>query len=213
MHYFKELLDILLHLNVHLASLIAQFGLWSYGLLFLVIFAETGLVVTPFLPGDSLLFATGAIASISILNIHLLVILLMFAAITGNSVNYAIGYWLGPKVFHAPKSRWFNPHYLHQAHAFYLKYGGRALILARFIPIVRTFAPFTAGIARMNFWRFQLFNLIGSIAWVALFLYLGYLFGNTALIKNNFSYVILAVIVLSLLAPLIEWLKHRRSKA
>lgn len=213
MHHLKELIEFILHINIHLAAMVSSFGNWTYVFLFLIIFAETGLVVTPFLPGDSLLFAAGALASISTLNIHMLVICLMFAAILGNTTNYAIGYWIGPKVFHYPKSRWFNPAYLHKAHSFYEKYGGRAIILARFIPIVRTFAPFIAGVARMNWARFQLFNLIGSVAWVAVILYLGHLFGNVPAVKHNFSFIVMGIIIISLLPPVIEFIRHKRSKA
>lgn len=213
MHHLKDLIDFILHINIHIAAMVANFGNWTYVLLFLIIFAETGLVVTPFLPGDSLLFAAGAIASISAINIHLLVICLMAAAILGNTTNYAIGYWFGPKVFHYPKSRWFNPAYLHKAHDFYEKYGGRAIILARFIPIIRTFAPFIAGIARMNWARFQLFNIIGSVAWVAVILYLGHSFGNVPAIQHNFSFIVLGIIFISLLPPLVEFIRHKRSKA
>lgn len=205
-------LDFLININLHLNELITMLGPWIYVALFFVIFAETGLVVVPFLPGDSLLFAAGSMASISALNPHLLVILLMIAAILGNYCNYGIGYWIGPRVFHFKKSRWFNPEYLHKAHAFYEKYGGRALIIARFIPIVRTFAPFVAGIARMTMWRFQVFNIIGSVAWVAGIIYLGLLFGNTKIVQENFSYVILVMIVLSVLPPMIGIAKHKLSR-
>lgn len=209
MQHIEHLINFILHINVYLAQMVTAFGNWSYAILFLIIFAETGLVITPFLPGDSLLFAAGAIASISTLNIHLLVIVLMAAAIIGNTTNYAIGYWVGPKVFHYPKSRWFNPAYLTKAHLFYEKYGGRAIIIARFIPIIRTFAPFVAGIARMSWFRYQLYNFIGSVAWVATILYLGFFFGNRPLVQNNFGYVILAIIFISLLPPIIEYIKHR----
>jgi membrane-associated protein len=181
-------------------------------ILFLIIFAETGLVVMPFLPGDSLLFAAGALAGISTLNPHILVFSLMIAAILGNTVNYTIGYWLGPKVFHLPKSRWFNPAYLQKTHSFYERFGGRAIILARFIPIMRTFIPFVAGIARMHWARFQLFNFIGSIAWVGIIIYLGYFFGNTPVMQENFSLIVIVIIVISLIPPLIGYIKHRRTK-
>lgn len=212
MSILHQAIDFILHMNVHLAALVKSVGNWTYLILFAVIFAETGLVITPFLPGDSLLFATGALASISSLNIHLLVILLIAAAIIGNSTNYAIGYWLGPKVFHYPKSRFFNPTYLHKAHKFYEKYGGQAIIIARFIPIVRTFAPFVAGIARMQPIKFQFFNVIGSILWVALILYLGYFFGNIPAIQHNFGYVIITIIIISLLPPAIEIIRQRLRK-
>jgi membrane-associated protein len=208
----QETLQFLININLHLNTLITMLGPWIYVVLFCVIFAETGLVVVPFLPGDSLLFAAGSMASISALNPHLLVLLLIIAAILGNFCNYGIGYWIGPKVFQIQKSRWFNPIYLQKAHLFYEKFGGRALIIARFIPIVRTFAPFVAGIARMNMWRFQIFNVIGSVAWVAGIIYLGLLFGNTAIVQENFSYVILAMIIFSVLPPAIGIIRHKLGK-
>ena len=207
-----NIIDFILHINIHLANIVHSFGLWSYLILFLIIFAETGLVVMPFLPGDSLLFAAGALAGISTLNPHALVLSLIVAAILGNTVNYAIGYWLGPKVFRLPKSRWFNPAYLQKAHNFYERFGGRAIILARFIPIIRTFIPFVAGIARMHWIRFQLFNFIGSIAWVGIIIYLGYFFGNTPIMQENFSLIVIAIIIISLIPPLIGYIKHRRAK-
>ena len=212
MHYLTALIDFILHLNTHLATLVNHLGIWSYVVLFAIIFAETGLVITPLLPGDSLLFAAGSLASNSTLNVHYLSLSLIIAALLGNTTNYAIGAWLGPKVFHFPKSRWFNPLYLHKAHLFYEKYGGRAIILARFIPIVRTFAPFVAGIAQMGWRRFQQFNLLGSIAWVVLLLYLGYFFGNIAIVKNNFSLVIIAIIIISMIPPLLEFINHKRKE-
>ena len=208
----QEILEFLININLHLNTLITMLGPWVYVVLFCVIFAETGLVVFPFLPGDSLLFAAGSMAGISALNPHVLVLLLIIAAILGNFCNYGIGYWIGPKVFHFKKSRWFNPAYLQGAHTFYEKFGGRALIIARFIPIVRTFAPFVAGIARMTMWRFQLFNVIGSVAWVAGIIYLGLLFGNTKMVQENFSYVILIMIIFSVVPPLIGIIRHKLTK-
>lgn len=210
MHTISIFINFILHLNQHLAEIVSSVGNWSYVILILIIFAETGLVVIPFLPGDSLLFAAGALASISSLNVYVLISTLILAGIAGNSTNYAIGYWLGPKVFHFPKSRWFNPAYLTKAHSFYEKYGGRAIILARFIPILRTFAPFVAGIARMPWARYQLFNIIGSVAWVSLFITLGYFFGNVPFIQKNFSLVMIAIIVISILPPFIEYIKQKR---
>jgi membrane-associated protein len=213
----QEVLEFLININLHLNALITMLGPWIYVVLFCVIFAETGLVVVPFLPGDSLLFAAGSLASISAthgqfaLDPHLLVLVLVIAAILGNYCNYCIGSWLGPKVFHFKKSRWFNPEYLHKAHAFYEKFGGRALILARFIPIVRTFAPFVAGVARMTMWRFQIFNVIGSVAWVAGIIYLGLWIGFSPMVQENFSYIILAMIVLSILPPVIGIMRHKLS--
>jgi len=212
MHYLAIFIDFILHLDIHLAALVTTMGNWSYAILFLIIFVETGLVITPLLPGDSLLFVAGSLASISTLNVHFLLFSLIIAAILGNTTNYAIGVWLGPKVFHFPKSRWFNPIYLQKAHLFYEKFGGRAILLARFIPIIRTFAPFVAGIARMPWGRFQLFNVIGSLAWVVIIIYLGYFFGNVPAIKNNFSLVIIAIIIISIIPPIIEFINQKRKK-
>ena len=211
MHYFTAFIDFILHLNVHLANLINHIGGWSYFILFIIIFAETGLVVLPLLPGDSLLFTAGYLASISKLNIYYLIVTFIIAASFGNTVNYKIGQWIGPRIFHFPKSRWFNPIYLQKAHVFYEKYGGRAIVLARFIPIIRTFAPFVAGIAQMDWYKFQLFNISGSLAWVIIVSYLGYFFGNLPPVKNNFSLIIIAVIIVSLLPAVAELIKQKRS--
>ncbi len=212
MHYFTTFIDFILHLNVHLANLINHIGNWSYLILFIIIFAETGLVILPLLPGDSLLFTAGYLSSISKLNIYYLLVTLIVAAILGNTVNYKIGRWIGPKVFHFPKSRWFNPIYLQKAHSFYEKYGGRAIILARFIPIIRTFAPFVAGIGKMNWHRFQLFNVSGSLAWVIIISCLGYFFGNLPVVKNNFSFIFIAIIIISILPAIIEFFRKKGTK-
>jgi membrane-associated protein len=205
----QQLIDHILNLNLYLAALVNDVGAWSYLILFLIIFAETGLVVTPFLPGDSLLFAAGSLASISSLDPHILTICLMIAAILGNTTNYAIGAWVGPKVFHFPKSRWFNPEHLQRTHTFFQKYGGRSLVLARFIPVLRTFAPFVAGIGRMNWWRFQLFNFIGSVAWVAVIIYLGYFFGSRPFVQDNFGILILIMIGFSVVPPIVGYIRHK----
>ena len=210
MNFLKETITLLLHLDKSISAIIQQCGYWSYGLLFLVIFAETGLVVTPFLPGDSLLFAIGAFAAVGNLNIWWLFILLSMAAIIGDGVNYAIGSYLGPKVFQKEKSRFLKKEYLDKTHKFYEKYGNKTIVLARFVPIVRTFAPFIAGIGKMGYGHFAAYNIIGGILWVGLFTWGGYFFGNIPIIKDNFSVTIFAIIGLSLLPAIIEFYRHRR---
>ena len=205
----EQLIDHILNLNLYLAALVNDVGAWSYLVLFLIIFAETGLVVAPFLPGDSLLFAAGSLAAISTLNPHILTLCLITAAVLGNTVNYAIGRWVGPKIFHFPKSRWFNPEHLQRTHAFFEKYGGRSLILARFIPILRTFAPFVAGIGHMNWLSFQLFSIIGSIAWVAVIIYLGYFFGSRPFVQDNFGILVLVMIGFSFVPPIVGYIRHK----
>jgi membrane-associated protein len=210
----KHLIDLFLHIDRHLQDVIAHYGVWTYALLFFVIFAETGLVVTPFLPGDSLLFAAGALSAGSALNVHLLVLLLALAAVLGNTVNYAVGSFIGPKVFSREDSWLLRKKHLERAHAFFEAYGGRSIILTRFMPIVRTFVPFVAGVGRMPYHRFFVFNLVGGCAWIGALTYLGYFFGGTQLVKNNFSFVILAIIAISLLPMVIElgrawWLSRR----
>ena len=193
------LIDLFLHLDKHLVDLTAAYGVWIYGLLFLIVFAETGLVVTPFLPGDSLLFAAGALAAVGSMNPWILIAVLTAAAILGNTSNYWIGRWIGPRVFHWENSRWFNRHALYEAHAFYEKYGRVAITIARFIPIVRTFAPFVAGVAAMSHATFQLFSIAGGVVWVASFIALGYFFGNIPVVKGNLALIMFAVVVISLL--------------
>ena len=178
-------------------------------MLFLVIFAETGLVVFPLLPGDSILFIAGTVVASAGLDVHLLVALLIAAAILGDSVNYSIGHYLGPKVFHYPKSRFFNPEHLKKTHAFYEKYGGKTIVIARFVPIVRTFAPFVAGIGAMSYRHFIVYNVAGGALWVAVCVGAGYFFGNLPFVKKNFSLVILAIIVISVMPALVEYLRHR----
>lgn len=208
----KFLIDMVLHLDRHLAEISSTFGGWMYAILFLVVFCETGLIVTPILPGDSLLFAVGALIAIpeTNLSLPLMFFLLTAAAVLGDAVNYAIGRTLGPKVFHSETSRLLNRQHLLKAQGFYEKHGGKAIFLARFLPIVRTFAPFVAGIGKMNYFRFWLFNVSGAICWVGLFLPGGYVFGNMPVIKRNFSLVILGIIVVSLLPLIYEWLKARK---
>ena len=207
----KHLVDFFLHIDVHLAGVITQYGVWTYALLFVVIFAETGLVVTPFLPGDSLLFAAGALCAGTVLNVHLLVLLLVVAAVVGNLVNYGIGAFLGPKVFSREDSWLLRRKHLDHAHAFFDRYGGRSVILSRFMPIIRTFVPFVAGVGRMPFGRFFAFNLVGGAAWVAGLTYLGYFFGRTELVRKNFGLVVIAIIALSLLPMAVELLRAWRN--
>lgn len=209
MEWIYSFIDLILHLDVHLQELIVIYGTWLYGILFLIIFAETGLVVTPILPGDSLLFAAGTLAAAGGLNPHLLALLLIIAAISGDTVNYWIGHYVGPKVFCKQKSLFFNPAHLEKTHKFYEKYGGKTIILARFIPIIRTFAPFVAGVGQMSYPRFIAYNVIGGIAWVALILYAGYFFGNLPLVKKHFSLVIIAIIIVSLMPIVVELIKQR----
>ncbi|HYB03010.1 MAG TPA: DedA family protein [Nitrososphaerales archaeon] len=202
-------IEILMHLDRHLDLVIRSYGTWTYGILFLIIFLETGLVVTPFLPGDSLLFAGGTFAALGSLDVKWLIISLSTAAIAGDTVNYWIGNVVGPKVFNKERSRFLNKKYLHRTHQFYERYGGKTIILARFIPIIRTFAPFVAGIGTMTYRRFIIYNVSGGIAWVTLFVLGGYMFGNIPVVKQNFSIAIFAIIILSILPGIIEFLRHR----
>src|SRR5437667_1677225 len=207
--------DLAVHLDVHLAAFVQDHGVWVYGLLFLIVFCETGLVVTPFLPGDSLLFTVGALASErnSPLNLTVVAVLLCIAAIAGDSVNYAIGYRIGPHVFTREEARFLNRKHLLRTQEFYEKYGGKTIILARFIPIIRTFAPFVAGIGKMRYGRFVFFNITGGILWVLSFLLGGYYFGKIPVVERNFPLVILALIVISCLPPVVEYLRSRRQTA
>jgi membrane-associated protein len=213
MDLIRQLFEIFFHLDAHLNQWAGMLGPWLYVLLFLILFCETGLVVTPVLPGDSLLFAVGALASIdnSPLSLPLLLALLCLAAISGDAVNYAIGYRVGPKVFTREDSWLLNKKHLMQTEAFYERHGGKTIILARFMPIIRTFAPFVAGIGKMGYRRFAAFNVIGGVAWVFAFLLGGYFFGNVPAVKRNFHYVIVAIIILSVMPPIIEYLRSRRS--
>ncbi len=206
----KQVLDFILHLDKHLNGIINQYGVWTYLLLFLVIFLETGFVVTPFLPGDSLLFAAGTFAALGSLKVSWLILLLAAAAILGDTVNYWIGHYVGPKVFHREKTRFFKKEYLDRTHAFYEKHGGKTIIIARFVPIIRTFAPFVAGIGRMSYPRFIAFNVVGGIGWVLIFVLGGYFFGNIPVVKRNFSIVILVIILISVVPIGVEFLRHRK---
>ncbi|QWT46398.1 DedA family protein [Azospira inquinata] len=209
MDLLSAFIDIVLHLDVHLSALVVQYGPWIYAILFFIIFAETGFVVTPFLPGDSLLFVAGALAAIGDMSLALLLVVLSLAAVLGNSLNYAIGRWLGPRVFQWENSRFFNKDALLKTHAFYERHGGKTVILSRFLPLFRTFAPFVAGIGAMSYLRFGLFNLIGGISWVGALTLAGYWFGNQPWIKQNLTAVILGIVVVSLLPALIGYLRHR----
>ena len=201
--------DLLVHLDQHLAPLLLEYGVWVYLLLFLIVFCETGLVVTPFLPGDSLLFVAGTLWAAAGLNVHALTALLIAAAILGNTVNYWIGRYLGPKVFHWEDSRWFNRKALDRTHAFYERHGGKTIVITRFVPILRTFAPFVAGIGSMAHARFQLFNIAGGVLWVGSLLYSGFFFGNIGFIRNNLTLVIFGIIGLSLAPIALEYARHR----
>lgn len=212
MEFITHIIDLFLHLDTHLAELVAEYGLWIYALLFLIIFCETGLVVMPFLPGDSLLFVAGALAGAALLDPHVLAVSLIIAAILGDTLNYAIGRRLGPAVFKSERSRFLKRDHLLRAHSFYEKHGGKTIILARFIPIIRTFAPFVAGIGQMKYSLFLRYNVVGAVLWVTLFVYGGYLFGNIPAIKENLSLVILGIIVLSITPGLIEYLRHRLAR-
>jgi membrane-associated protein len=205
--------DLLVNLDRHLAALLQQHGAWVYLLLFAIIFSETGLVVTPFLPGDSLLFVAGALAAGGGMDLHLLALVLVVAAVLGNTVNYSIGYYIGPRVFHWEDSRFFNRKALDRAHAFYERHGGKTIVITRFVPILRTFAPFIAGIARMNTLHFSAYNLVGALAWVLSLLYAGYWFGNVPVVKQNLSAVILGVVALSVMPLAFEYVRHRLSRA
>ncbi|KGD72323.1 hypothetical protein HA49_16425 [Tatumella morbirosei] len=215
MEYIHFIIDFILHIDVHLARLVADYGVWVYAILFLIIFCETGLVVTPFLPGDSLLFVGGALAALpgNDLNIHLLALCIIVAAIAGDAVNYTIGRLFGGKLFSREDSKIFRRSYLDKTHAFYAKHGGKTIILARFIPIIRTFAPFVAGMGKMSYRHFALFNIAGAIAWVVLFSYAGYLFGDLPVVQKNLNLLIVAIIVISVLPGIIEVLRHRRQAA
>lgn len=204
------LVDFIIHIDRHLAELAVSYGPWLFLILFLIIFCETGLVVTPILPGDSLLFVTGALAATGAYDIHLMLLTLIVAAILGDSTNYQIGKMLGIKVFDKPNSRIFKKEYLEKTHAFFEKHGGKAIIIARFAPIVRTFAPFVAGVGAMTYSRFFLYNVIGGIAWVASFGYAGYFFGNLPIVKKNLSLLIVAIVILSILPGIIEYFRHKR---
>jgi membrane-associated protein len=212
MDLITTFLDFLLHLDEHLRVIIETYGVWTYAILFLIIFAETGLVVTPFLPGDSLIFAAGTFAGLGALNPWLLFVLLTSAGILGDSVNYTVGHYIGPRVFNED-IRFLKREYLDRTHQFYERHGGKTIILARFVPIVRTFAPFVAGVGAMTYRNFITFNVVGAILWVGIFTFLGYFFGNLPAVAENFTFVILAIIFISVLPPIIEIVRERRKTA
>jgi membrane-associated protein len=212
MEIIKTIIDLFLHLDEHLSLIISQYGTWTYAILFVVIFMETGFVVTPFLPGDSLLFAAGSFAALGSLNPLYLFLLLGAAAILGDTINYWIGHYVGPRAF-SGNIRFLKKEYLDKTHEFYEKHGGKTIILARFIPIIRTFAPFVAGIGAMTYWRFITYNVVGGLVWVAIFIFGGYYFGNLPFVRKNFELVIIAIIIISLMPPFLEYFKARRKAA
>lgn len=209
MEFISTIIDLFLHLDEHLSAIISDYGTWTYGILFAVIFMETGLVVTPLLPGDSLLFAAGTFASLGSLNVYLLFGLLSIAAIIGDTVNYWIGHYIGPRAF-SGNVRFLKKEYMDKTKEFYEKHGGKTIILARFIPIIRTFAPFVAGIGAMSYGKFITYNIVGGIVWVAIFTFGGFYFGNLPFVQKNFELVIFAIIFISLMPPVIEYLKARK---
>lgn len=212
MDLIATFIDLFVHLDEHLNTIIQNYGTWTYLLLFLIIFLETGLVVTPFLPGDSLLFAAGTFAGLGSLHIGLLFFLLGLAAVLGDTANYWIGHFIGPRAF-TGEIRFLKKEYLDRTHEFYEKHGGKTIILARFIPIIRTFAPFVAGIGAMSYGHFITYNVVGGLAWVTLFTFLGYFFGNLSFVQNNFSFVVMAIIFISILPGVYEFFKERRSSS
>lgn len=210
MDLIRTIIDFVLHLDHYLGQIIQDYGTWTYLLLFIVIFMETGFVVTPFLPGDSLIFAAGAFAGLGYLHVGILFTVLAVAAIAGDTANYWIGHFIGPRAF-SGNIRFLKKEYLDRTHAFYEKYGGKTIIIARFIPIIRTFAPFVAGVGAMTYGKFIAYNVIGGIAWVALFTFGGYFFGNLPIVQENFTFVILAIIFISVLPAIIEVVRSRKS--
>lgn len=210
---FSQFMDFVLHLDQRLGGIILYYGAWTYALLFLIIFLETGLVIAPFLPGDSLLFATGAFTATGALNLWAILILLIIAAILGDSLNYAIGSYLGPKVFRAKHSKLFHAEYLERTRRFYHEHGPKTVVLARFMPIIRTFAPFVAGIGKMSYPKFLTYNVLGAVLWVGLFVLGGKFFGGLPFVKENFSLIIIAIIIISLIPFAVEVVKHWQRKA
>ena len=203
--------DLIVHLDKHLAMLVQDYGVWIYAILFAIIFCETGLVVTPFLPGDSLLFIAGALAATGGMDVHFLVVLLIIAAVLGDAVNYQVGAWAGPKIFKDDNARYLKKSHLDKAHAFYEKWGGAAIILARFTPFLRTYVPFVAGMSRMSYPKFALYNITGGIIWVASLTYLGYFFGNIPWVKANQGFMVIGIVIVSLIPVLIGVIKSRTS--
>jgi membrane-associated protein len=210
MQVIVSIIDFILHIDKHLIEIVDQYKAWSYAILFLIVFCETGLVVTPFLPGDSLLFAAGAIASKGAIDPNFLALILFIAAVVGDAVNYSVGRFIGPKVFEKKDSRIFKQEYLKRTQKFFEKYGSKTIVFARFVPIVRTFAPFLAGVGSMSYSKFGFYNIFGAALWVGIFVYAGFFFGSQPFVEKNFKVVILAIIVLSFLPAVIEVLKARR---
>ncbi|ACS86352.1 DedA family protein [Musicola paradisiaca] len=213
--FIQFVIDFILHIDVHLAELVAQYGVWIYAILFLILFCETGLVVTPFLPGDSLLFVAGALAALpsNALDVHFMVVVMVVAAVLGDAVNYIIGRLFGEKLFRNPDSKIFRRSYLDKTHQFYHRHGGKTIILARFVPIVRTFAPFVAGMGHMRYRHFALYNIAGALLWVLLFTYAGYFFGDLPVVQSNLKLLIVAIIFISILPGVIEIWRHKRAQA
>jgi membrane-associated protein len=209
MEMLKYAIDVFIHLDTYLNIIITDYGMWTHALLFIVIFCETGLVVTPFLPGDSLLFAAGTFAALGALDLTGLAVSLSIAAVAGDTVNYWVGCILGPKVFASQGSRWLNRKHLDETHRFYEKYGGKTIIIARFVPIIRTFAPFVAGIGSMTYARFITYNVVGGVAWILVFTLGGYFFGNIPIVRRNFTIVVMAIIVISVLPAVIEFVRQK----
>ncbi len=212
MEFISRIIDIIVHLDKHLAQLIQNYGTWTYMILFVVVFCETGLVVTPFLPGDSLLFAAGTFAALGSLKVGWLFLVLSAAAIIGDTVNYWIGHIIGPKAFNKERARFFKKEYLDRTHQFYEKYGAETIIIARFVPVIRTFAPFVAGIGKMTYWKFISYNVIGGVGWVAVFVFTGYFFGSIPFVKRHFTIIIFAIILISMIPGIVEFIRHRRKK-
>jgi len=209
MELLAALTDLVVHLDQHLESFVAQHGAWVYALLFAIVFCETGLVVTPFLPGDSLLFVAGAVAAVGGMDIVAVTATLVAAALCGDNVNYWVGRWIGPKVFHYRESRWFSPEHLQRAHAFYERHGGKTIILARFVPIVRTYVPFVAGIGAMPYLRYLAFCVAGALLWVVSLCIVGYFFGNIPAVKNNLTVVIIVIVLISISPAIIAFIKSK----
>jgi membrane-associated protein len=211
MELIKSFIDFVLHVDVHLLELSREYGVWMYAILFLIVFCETGLVVTPFLPGDSLLFAVGSLTALGVLRVDLIITLLIAAALCGDNVNYWVGRLAGPKVFSREQSRLFNKAYLTRTQEFYARHGRKTVIIARFVPIVRTFAPFVAGIGRMTYRSFITFSIVGATLWVVVFVFTGYYFGNLPVVKQNFTLVIAAIVLISLIPGVVEFLRQRKN--
>jgi membrane-associated protein len=213
MELLASLWDLAIHLDQHLAAFVAEHGPWVYGLLFLIVFCETGLVVTPFLPGDSLLFVVGALAAAGGMDIATVMAVLVAAALCGDNVNYGVGRWLGPKVFSRQGSRWLNPEHLQRTHNFYARHGGKTIIIARFVPIVRTYVPFVAGLGHMGYAKFLSYSIAGALIWVLSLCTAGYFLGNIPVVKNNLTVVIMLIILLSISPGIVAWLKSRAAGA